>query len=112
MKKHDSSRKNIVICLSLFLACASSAQALETITAHVTALEASYLPSMVTFWLDAGSHSCPVGTMLKWSKPDPDNNKAVYSTLLTALTAGNSVRFYINDGDTQCVGQFIHLLAK
>ena len=105
-------RNKIVNFHFLFLACASPAQALETITAHVTALEASYLPSMVTFWLDAGSGSCPVGTMLKWSKPDAENNKAIYSTLLTALTAGNSVRFYINDGDTQCVGQFIHLLAK
>jgi len=75
----------------------------------VTLVEPTYLPNAVTFVMDAGNATCPAGSWLKWQKPDPENNKAVFAALMAAMTAGKQVRLYINDGDTSCVGQFVHI---
>ena len=48
--------------------------------------------------------------MALWKNADPENNKAVYATLMTALAADKNVRFHINDGDTTCTGKHLHLI--
>jgi len=95
----------------LAIVCGSS-NALEAIVGHVTYLEPTYLPSLVQFTLDSGSASCSAGTYLKWQKADQSNNKAVYATLMLASATGRTVRLYVNDGDTTCVGQYFHLLSN
>lgn len=97
----------LLIALAFFT---TNASALEQIAGKVTMLEASYLPAVVTFRMDSGSASCPAGNWLKWQNNDPENNKVVYSTLMAALIAEKSIRFYIDDGDTRCIGKHIHLI--
>jgi hypothetical protein len=99
------------IGILLAIVCGSSS-ALEEIKGHVTYLETTYLPSLVVFTLDSGSTSCPTGTSLKWQKTDQSNNKAVYATLMLASATGRTVRMYVNDGDTTCIGQYFHLLSN
>lgn len=100
-------RKSLIILIGI--AWCGNALSLESITGKVTLLEPTYLPGSVNFIMDTGSTSCPAGSYLKWSKADQNNNRAVYSTLLTALVSGKRVEFFINDGDTGCSGQFLHL---
>lgn len=101
----------INFCLAMALVfVAKNASALEQIKGKVTLLEPSYLPGVITFRMDTGSTSCPAGKWLKWQKSEPENNKAVYSTLMAALMADKTIRFYINDGDTNCIGQAVHLI--
>jgi hypothetical protein len=102
-------KSKIVFSLALSFACSASF-ALEAFVGKVVLLEPTYLPGLVTFMMDTGNSSCPSGTWLKWQKNDTQNNKAVYATLLTAVTSGKSVRFHINDGDRSCQGQYIHIM--
>lgn len=97
------------MCIALSAVCCTS-QALEHFVGKVTLLEPTYLPNLVHFTMDSGSASCPTGTWLKWTNADQNNNKAVYATLLAALTAGKTIRLYVNDGDTTCTGAFLHML--
>ena len=98
-------------CVGLALGLVgTSGMALEQMVGRVTYLEPTYLPAAVQFTLDVGSASCPAGQYLKWQKPDQSNNKAIYATLLMALTSGKRVRIYVNDGDTACIGQYLHVL--
>ena len=102
--------KTKLIFLMFAITLSNSAHALEAFVGKVTTVEPTYLPGAVTFTMDTGNATCPAGRWLKWQKPDADNNKAVYSTLMTALVSGKKIRFHINDGDTNCVGQFMHLI--
>jgi hypothetical protein len=99
-----------VVAAASFLAVAGQAGAIEVITGRVIVLESTYLPGAISFQLDTGNTTCPLGTWLKWQKPDASNNKATYATLLTAVALGAQVNFIINDNDTSCTGQFLHLL--
>lgn len=99
------------VILGIFLAIVSSTSfALEVFVGKVTILEPSYLPGTVAFQMDSGVPTCPSGTWLFWRNADQQNNKAVFATLMTALTTGKQVRFHINDGDTTCSGIHLHLL--
>ncbi len=93
----------------MLLAC-SSANAFQILEGKVAVLQPTYLPSLVSFQMTVGSSLCPSGAWLQWVNASTDNNKAVYATLLAALTAGKTVRLYINDGDTTCTVVFVHLL--
>jgi hypothetical protein len=95
---------------AVFVFACTSGMAMEQIIGKVTYVEPTYLPAIVQFTIDSGSTSCPVGQYLKWQKSDQSNNKAVYGTLLLALTTGKRVRLYVNDGDTTCTGQYLHVL--
>jgi len=97
----------IFLCFSLLM---SSANALQKITGKVTSLEATYMPAWMIFVMDVGNSTCPTGNMLKWQKSDLDNNKIVYSTLLAALASGKRMEIFINDGDSTCLVQFIHII--
>lgn len=89
----------------------SSSLALESFVGKVTVVEPSYLPGVVVFQMDTGNVTCPAGAWLKWQNSEPQNNKAIYATLLTALIAGKQVRFHIDDGDTTCTGKHLHALS-
>ena len=99
------------VILSISLAIVSSASyALEAFVGKVTLVEPSYLPGTVALQMDSGNTTCPSGTWLFWRNADPQNNKAVYATLMTALATGKQVRFHINDNDSTCTGKHLHLL--
>ncbi|TVZ41915.1 hypothetical protein P886_1266 [Alteromonadaceae bacterium 2753L.S.0a.02] len=104
--------KNIVKTLlfgaTVFVALDSTA--LEEIRGKIKVLEPTYLPASIRFHMDSGSPSCPAGHALDYSKSDTDNNLAVYSTLLAAFVGDQTVRIYIEDGDTTCMGKYVHIL--
>ncbi|MBB5367519.1 MULTISPECIES: hypothetical protein [unclassified Janthinobacterium] len=102
--------RNVLVCLILCFSI-SNVYAFESAVGRVTSIEASYLPGTMFFSLDGGSKSCPAGVRIEWSKADLANNKAVYATLLTSLVAGKKLSIVINDGDTNCKGQFIYIVA-
>lgn len=100
-----------MICAVLTLAALSTdVYALESFVGKVTVVEPTYLPTGVAFTMDTGNTACPAGTWLWWNKPDQQNNKAIYAALLAAMLTDKPVRFRINDGDAQCVGQYLHVL--
>lgn len=86
-----------------------SAHAAEVVTARVTLVEPTYMPNAVSFQIDKPLPSCPLGSWLTWNK-GPDNNRAVYAALLTAMSSGKRVTLYVNNGDTTCTGQYLHVL--
>lgn len=91
------------------LLATGSASALEAVVGNVILLEPTYMPDRVMFILSAGTSSCPAGQYLYW-QGSAENNKAVYATLLTAISTGKQVRFHVDDGDTTCKGRFLHLV--
>jgi hypothetical protein len=99
-----------------FMAPAAIAYDWNVTTAHVTVLEASYMPNYISFEIDqnAGT-SCPSGSFLIWSPPSGDeqqqiaNVNAVYSTLLTALASGKTVQLFGNNAGCNVV--FVHIVA-
>ncbi len=93
----------------LLTVLSSSIHALEGFTGKVTVVEPSYLPGSISFKMSVGNSTCRAGAWLKWSNPDKDNNKAVYSTLMAALMSGKKVTFYIGNRDTTCKGRHLHL---
>lgn len=96
--------------LSLAFSCCATYGS-EIVVGRVTLLEPTYLPTRVVFMMDTGSSSCPAGNYLTWQNADQNNNKATYATLMLALSMGKKVRLYVNDGDTTCIGRFLHLLS-
>lgn len=101
--------KRLLIFIMFSLVSVSS-NALEWIKGKVTSIESTYLPGRIAFVLDSGSVSCPAGKVLFWQKTDAENNKVVYSTILAAMLSNKTVQLVINDGDTNCVGQYIYIL--
>ena len=94
------------------LATAPAAWALESAQAHVTIIESTYMPGSVTFQVDVGTASCPAGTWLTWSNANVDNVKSAFALLIAASNSGNRVGYYVNNGDTTCLVQFVHALAS
>ncbi len=82
-------------------------------TAHVTRVEASYMPNLITFQIDQAAGACAAGQFLQWSPQGSDEEKqiananAVYSLLMTALATGKQVTIYGND--TNCAASLIHI---
>ena len=99
-----------IVMLLCLLGLSSSVFALEAFEGKVTVVEPSYLPGGVAFKMATGNTTCPAGTWLWWKNANSDNTKGVYSTLMTAVVSGKSVRFHFADGDTTCVGLHLHLL--
>jgi hypothetical protein len=83
--------------------------ALQAFEGTVTMVETTYMPTRVVFQMSNGVPACPAGSFLVWENT-ATNNQAVYAGLLTAFASGKRVRFHINDNDTSCRGQFIHLI--
>jgi hypothetical protein len=103
-------KKTIWPVLTLCFFASLNAFALEEIVGKVTYLEPTYLPVSVRFNMDGGSVSCPARRAITYSKSNEENNMAVYSTLLAAFMGEKTVRIYIEDGDTDCVGKYVHLI--
>lgn len=82
--------------------------AYDLFSGKVTNLESTYMPSAISFQMDTGNSNCPAGKWLFWKKNDSENIKFTYITLLTALTTGKKVTFYLND---KCEGEYLHLLS-
>jgi hypothetical protein len=97
---------------SFFLVLSTSSFALDGFNGKVNWLEPTYLPAVIKFTMDSGNSTCPAGTVLRWQKPDVENNKLVYSTLMAAMLSGKRVRFHFNDGDTACTGTHLHFLEN
>lgn len=103
--------KNLFLLLSICCSLISfNAFALEEITGKIQYLEATYLPSSIRFTMDGESSSCTAGKPLTYGKSNQENNMAVYSTLLAAFMGNQTVRVYVKDEDTNCAGQFVHLI--
>lgn len=103
--------KKTVIPLLLLISTSFTSYALELVTAKVTVLEPTYLPGSISFQIDKSTSQCPAGAWVKWSKNE-ENNKAVYATLLAALTAQNRINLYFNESDTECKASYIHILRN
>ncbi|WP_062270578.1 DUF5992 family protein [Endozoicomonas arenosclerae] len=101
--------KKLFITALLLCSPVLSAGTLFQFTGKVTIVESTYLPGKVTFQMDAGHSVCPAGAWLKWQK-ETENNKMVYSSLMTALVSDKKVRLYIEEGDDTCTGRYIHLV--
>lgn len=99
-----------IAALALGTGAPSAAAAVEIVTAKVLLVEPTYMPGAVSFILSGGTASCPAGRYLRWQK-DAENNKAVYAALLGAMVTGKRVTLYFDDGDTTCLGRFLHVLA-
>ena len=97
-----------ILAVLLGLSCGQAA-ALEVAVGRVVAVEPTFMPGFIKFYMDVGTPSCPANSWYTWQKSD-ENNKAVYATLLAAIATKQKIRLHFNDGDTSCVGQFIHLL--
>jgi hypothetical protein len=78
----------------------------------VTNLQPSFMPGLVTFQMNNGAALCPAGTWLHWQNADPENNKAVYDTLMAALLNNKTVRLYFDDQDATCTGAYVQILSK
>lgn len=96
--------------VSLLFLVSQSLFALEVFEGKVTMIEPSYMPGYVVFRMDNGNATCPAGVLLVWQKPEPENNKAILGVLMSALISGKKIRFHIDNGDTLCKGQYIHLI--
>jgi len=66
--------KKIAIAVGIGLTAPVCANADVFVSGHVTALEASYLPSAAGFFIDAGYNGCPAGNYLQWKGPANDGN--------------------------------------
>lgn len=107
-----STKMKKTIILLLVLASASfNSHALELVTAKVTVLEPTYLPGSISFQIDKSTSRCPAGRWIKWSKSE-ENNKAVYSTLLAALSSQNRINLYFDESDTECKASYLHILRN
>ena len=101
--------KSLAIALMAFIA--TPAWAYEVTNARVTVVQSTYMPAIIAFTVDTGIPSCPAGTWLYWKNTNIDNNKATYATLLTALSSGLPITYYVNNGDTTCTVLFLDIVA-
>jgi len=100
--------KRIAILAGMLLV-ADQAHAIEHVVAKVSVVESSYMPGTVTFILADGTAQCPTGKWLVWQR-DPENNKATYAMLMTAIVSGKKVKVYFDNGDSTCVPRHLHLV--
>jgi hypothetical protein len=108
--------KLYALTLLFFVAYASPASAFDWFipVAHVTSVQASYLPLSIAFTVDTGTAACPNTTTVFWYRgdiaasqgSDPKVNVlATFSMLMKARTSGLSIWMYgLNAG---CTVQFI-----
>ncbi|MCC4601674.1 hypothetical protein [Xanthomonas melonis] len=98
----------LIVILSL-LAMSGPAYALQSFTGRVVRVEATYMPTQIPFILSEGNTTCPAGKPIYWSSQNVENNKAIYATLIAAMTSGKKITFIVDDGDQSCRGKFLYL---
>lgn len=99
-------------CLLLATASAAAADSKEDLVAlkgKVILIEGTYMPTLITFQMDVGTARCPSGAWLTWQHTNPDNNKAIYSALLMALSSGRPVTLMLPSEGTGCTGRFFYV---
>ncbi|MEO7496584.1 MAG: hypothetical protein ABIT83_11440 [Massilia sp.] len=99
-----------LVFVLLFSSFTSHAFALQMATGKVTSIEATYLPYVFMFKLDAGTSLCAAGSTMEWRNEDLSNNRSVYATVMAALIAGKSIMVYFDDA-APCRAQFIYIVA-
>ena len=103
-----------VMALGMLSAAApvAATDAMEDV--KITAVEVTYMPERITFWVDRAVGTCVAGSILVWNahgstqSARDQNAQAVLAALITAKTSGASVRVFIDN--VGCEVQFIHLL--
>ena len=84
------------------------------VDAHVTRVEASYVPDKVTLQIDTNVGSCPAGTWIQCVARGTDiqakaaNTQAVLAAAMTALAAGKRLTLVGNNAG--CSLDFVHLI--
>lgn len=84
------------------------------VTAHITDLEATYMPASIVFEIDqnAGTASqCTANSFLEYIPPNTDNAKAVYALLLASKLSGQTVVLFGSNtpnGNGHCQVNFVH----
>jgi hypothetical protein len=102
----------LAMCALAVPASTQAADDWQISSVHVTAIEATYMPTAVLFTVDANAGSCGAGNWLKWSGIDADqetaqaNNKAVYALLLASKLSGSTVRLF--GSNSGCLVKFIY----
>ncbi|PSB00973.1 hypothetical protein [Merismopedia glauca] len=103
-----------IVCLNCAFASPAFAYDWQVISAKVTVVEPTYMPTSISFQINQNAGSCPAGTWLVWNGQGTtdidkkDNSKAVLAALMTAVNSNKSINvFGFNSG---CKIQFIHLL--
>lgn len=93
-------RKSMLISLiAIFVGFGSiisnvSAYTWGPIEAHVTGIEASYMPGWVDIIIDVAAGPFNAGSELTFTSTNPDAVKSIYSLALTALTSCHRIRLY------------------
>lgn len=94
----------------------TSAQAYDwMVETTVSGLEPTYVPTRISFTVNAAGGSCTQGTWLTWNAQGTDepaqiaNIQAVYATLLSAKLSGKTIRIFGNNSG--CTIQFIHIIG-
>lgn len=100
------------VCLVALVPTVSFATAFD-VFAHVTEIEPSYVPNNLVFAVDQPAGACPSGPWLFFngnpaSNNLPENIKAVYAEVTTALATGNLVE--VSGDDAGCLVTSVHLL--
>lgn len=102
----------LAICAFAVPASTQPAYDWQISSVHVTAIEATYMPTAVLFTIDANAGSCGAGSWLKWNTIDADqataqaNNKAIYALLLASKLSGSTVRLF--GSNSGCLVKFIY----
>jgi hypothetical protein len=102
--------------LIAFAAMLTSTPALAfdwVISAHVIAIEGTYVPAQLPFQVDTAGGSCAAGTFLQWNIRGSDvtakniNAQSVESLLITAKSSNQRVTIYGNN--IGCTVDYIYL---
>jgi hypothetical protein len=101
----------LLVAASLVLTCVSwPANALQSFIGNVQQVQGTFMPGSFTFSLSDGNAACPAGKQLTWINSNPDNVKAVYATVVTAIASSKKIYFFMDDDDTSCTGRFIYII--
>ena len=100
------------------LISAAQAWAIDWITTvHVTAVETTGMPNLITFWVDGSAGACAdgqgLGPQLSWQPRGTSaaetqaNMQAAFATLLTARASGRPIKIFGRNSD--CQVEFMYL---
>lgn len=67
------------------------------VTANLTVVEGTYMPTSITFQIDQNAGTalqCAAGNFLEYVGTNADNSKAIYALLLSSKLAGQTVTLF------------------
>jgi hypothetical protein len=100
------------VALALALPAMSHAAAFD-VFAHVSEIEPTYVPNNLALAIDKNAGACPAGPWLFYngapaSNNLPENIKAMYAGLMTAMQTGTLIE--VTGDDNGCIVTDIHFL--